>query len=75
MPAALLAFVVVIVVLALQARTTKRSSTGTDQAGGVLRPGAAAPAVVLPATTGKPVDLSSYRGRRNVLLYFYEHAG
>ncbi len=34
-----------------------------------------APAVVLPATNGETVDLAAYRGKSNVLLYFYEHAG
>jgi peroxiredoxin len=31
--------------------------------------------VALPATDGTTVDLARFRGKRNVLLYFYEHAG
>jgi peroxiredoxin len=31
--------------------------------------------VRLPATTGQTADVASFRGKRNVLLYFYEHAG
>jgi len=27
------------------------------------------------ATTGTTVNLAEFRGKRNVLLYFYEHAG
>jgi peroxiredoxin len=37
--------------------------------------GEVAPPVRLPATTGQTVDVTSFRGKRNVLLYFYEHAG
>jgi len=37
--------------------------------------GKAAPAVALPSASGPTVDLNSFRGKRNVLLYFYEHAG
>lgn len=44
-------------------------------AAGTLTAGSAAPAIRLPATDGTTVDLGDYRGKRNVLLYFYEHAG
>jgi len=37
--------------------------------------GEAAPPVRLPATSGQTVDVAGFRGKRNVLLYFYEHAG
>jgi peroxiredoxin len=40
-----------------------------------VKEGALAPAVRLPSTTGDTVDLAAFRGKRNVLLYFYEHAG
>jgi len=42
--------------------------------GGVRAVGEAAPPVRLPATNGQTVDVAGFRGRRNVLLYFYEHA-
>jgi hypothetical protein len=49
---------------------------GSGQAaGGVLAVGQPAPPVRLPATTGQTIDLAGFRGKRNVLLYFYEHAG
>jgi cytochrome oxidase Cu insertion factor (SCO1/SenC/PrrC family) len=48
---------------------------GRQPAGGVRAVGQPAPTVRLPATTGETVDLTDYRGKRNVLLYFYEHAG
>jgi cytochrome oxidase Cu insertion factor (SCO1/SenC/PrrC family) len=48
---------------------------GGGNSGSELREGALAPAVSLPATTGDTVDLAQLRGKRNVLLYFYEHAG
>lgn len=51
------------------------SRDGSKEAAGGLREGAVAPAVRLPATTGATVDLAAFRGKRNVLLYFYEHAG
>ena len=44
-------------------------------AGGVRAVGEVAPPVRLPATTGQTADVASFRGKRNVLLYFYEHAG
>jgi hypothetical protein len=55
---------------------TGRQDAGSGQpAGGVRAVGEAAPPVRLPSTTGQTVDVTSYRGKRNVLLYFYEHAG
>ncbi len=52
-----------------------RSLEQTTGGGGVRAEGTPAPPVVLPATSGRTVDLASFRGKRNVLLYFYEHAG
>ncbi len=40
-----------------------------------LPEGVEAPEVVLPATTGQTIDVTASRGKRDVLLYFYEHAG
>ncbi len=37
--------------------------------------GQMAPDFTLNSTAGKPVHLGAYRGQRNVLIYFYEHAG
>jgi len=56
---------------------TGRSGGGGGQpaAGGVRAVGEAAPVVRLPSTTGQTVDVAGFRGKRNVLLYFYEHAG
>lgn len=48
---------------------------GGSASGGVLAEGSRAPRVVLASTTGEKVDLARFRGKRNVLLYFYEHAG
>lgn len=68
--------VVAVAVLAVGLFTTSRSSKN-DKAVDATGPAtvARAPAVVLPATTGETVDLAAFRGKRNVLLYFYEHAG
>jgi hypothetical protein len=49
--------------------------SGQQPAGGVRAVGEAAPAVRLAATSGQTVDVAGFRGKRNVLLYFYEHAG
>ena len=48
---------------------------GGQPAGGVRAVGEAAPPVRLASTSGQTVDVASFRGKRNVLLYFYEHAG
>ena len=34
-----------------------------------------APLFTLPATTGGTVSLESFRGKKNVVLFWYEHAG
>jgi peroxiredoxin Q/BCP len=36
-----------------------------------LQPGHEAPVFVLPSSEGTKVDLKSYRGKKNVVLYFY----
>jgi len=36
-----------------------------------LQPGDEAPVFVLPSSEGKDIDLLSYRGKKNVVLYFY----
>jgi hypothetical protein len=55
---------------------TGRPSGGSGEpAGGVRAVGEVAPPVRLPSTTGQTADVASFRGKRNVLLYFYEHAG
>ncbi|MGH9048226.1 MAG: hypothetical protein ACRDY4_00685 [Acidimicrobiia bacterium] len=70
--AALLAGAVALVAVAVSGRG---SSGGSDSANELaLREGVEAPTVALPATTGETVDLTAYRGKRDVLLYFYEHA-
>jgi cytochrome oxidase Cu insertion factor (SCO1/SenC/PrrC family) len=71
-----LAVVVVLGVVAV-VWLTGRSDGGNGQpaAGGVRAVGQAAPPVRLAATTGQTVDVATFRGKRNVLLYFYEHAG
>lgn len=65
--------VAALVVLAVQGGGSKSQGNGAGAA--VLAESAEAPSVVLPSTTGRTVDLASYLGKRNVLLYFYEHAG
>jgi hypothetical protein len=71
-----LAVVVVLGVVAVVWLTGRQDSgSGQPAAGGVRAVGEAAPAVRLAATTGQTVDVAGFRGKRNVLLYFYEHAG
>jgi peroxiredoxin len=63
----------VVVVVWLTGRPTGGGSG--QAAGGVRAVGQLAPPVRLPSTTGQTIDLAGFRGKRNVLLYFYEHAG
>jgi hypothetical protein len=71
-----LAVVVVLGVVAVVWLTGRQDGGSSAQpAGSVRAVGEAAPPVRLPATTGQTVDVASFRGKRNVLLYFYEHAG
>ena len=51
------------------------SAAAPTGSGGTLSVGDAAPAVALESTSGGVVDLNELRGKRDVLLYFYEHAG
>jgi hypothetical protein len=55
--------------------TGRPAGESGQPAGGVLAVGEIAPPVRLPSTTGQTEDVASFRGKRNVLLYFYEHAG
>jgi cytochrome oxidase Cu insertion factor (SCO1/SenC/PrrC family) len=71
-----LAVVVVLGVVAVVWLTGRQDGGSSAQPeGGVRAVGEAAPPVRLPATSGQTVDVASFRGKRNVLLYFYEHAG
>jgi hypothetical protein len=74
-PWLLLTVAVAVGVVALVWLTGRPGGQSGQPAGGTRAVGQAAPPVRLPATTGKTVDVTSYRGKRNVLLYFYEHAG
>jgi cytochrome oxidase Cu insertion factor (SCO1/SenC/PrrC family) len=72
----LLAVVVVLGLVAVVWLTGRQDSgSGQPAAGGTRAVGEAAPPVRLAATTGQTVDVTTFRGKRNVLLYFYEHAG
>ena len=55
----------------------ERSQSGTAPAAASkpLAVGAIAPVVELVSTSGTAVNLEGFRGKRAVLLYFYEHAG
>ena len=71
-----LAAVAVLGVVVVVWLTGRPSGGGNGQpAGGVRAVGQLAPPVRLPSTTGQTIDLAGFRGKRNVLLYFYEHAG
>ena len=70
-----LAVVVVLGVVAVVWLTGRQGGGSAQPAGGVPAVGEAAPPVRLAATTGQTVDVAGFRGKRNVLLYFYEHAG
>ncbi len=61
--------------VALGSRDGGGGPGGSRDNAGELAAGTPAPEVRLPATTGDTVDLADFRGKRNVLLYFYEHAG
>ena len=72
LPVALVAGVAVVAVILLAGRPSGQSA---QSAGGTRAVGQAAPPVRLAATNGQTVDVAGFRGKRNVLLYFYEHAG
>ena len=71
-----LAVVVVLGVVAVVWLTGRQDGGSSAQPeGGVRAVGEAAPPVRLASTSGQTVDVATFRGERNVLLYFYEHAG
>jgi len=70
-----LAVAVALGVVAVVWFTGRPDSERGQPAGGVRAVGEVAPPVRLPSTTGQTEDVASFRGKRNVLLYFYEHAG
>jgi len=71
-----LAVVVVLGMVAVIWLTGRQDGGSSAQPeGGVRAVGEAAPPVRLAATSGQTVDVATFRGKRNVLLYFYEHAG
>jgi cytochrome oxidase Cu insertion factor (SCO1/SenC/PrrC family) len=75
-PWLLLAVAVAVGVVALVWLTGRPDGQDAGQPAGATKAvGQTAPPVLLQATNGKTVDVTSYRGKRNVLLYFYEHAG
>jgi hypothetical protein len=72
----LLVLAVLGVAIAVSVKGGSDEASGSrPQTGGVLAENASAPTVRLPATNGSTVDLAGFRNKRNVLLYFYEHAG
>ena len=68
---AVLAGIAVIIVSRLGGSTSPGLAVNASGSSGPVL----APPVVLPASTGGVIDLASFRGKRNVLIYFYEHAG
>ena len=71
----LLAGAVAVAVVAVVWLSGRSGGGGGQPAGGVRAVGETAPPVRLASTSGQTVDVASFRGKRNVLLYFYEHAG
>ena len=75
----LVAGLVVVIALFLTSGHSSESQVRPGTAGpprdSPLPEGAAAPAVVLPMSAGGTFNLADYRGKSNVLIYFYEHAG
>ncbi len=63
------------VVVAVGVIVLSRGNGSSGSSGATLTVGAVAPVVRLAATSGQTVDVSAFRGKRDVLLYFYEHAG
>ena len=51
------------------------TTAGSTAAGATLAVGAIAPTGTLSSTHGDVVNLADFRGKRNMMLYFYEHAG
>ena len=71
----IVALVVVVAGALLSLVLYSRANDGASGASSTLAVGAIAPDVRLPASDGSTVDLQAARGKRNVLLYYYEHAG
>jgi hypothetical protein len=74
LPLAAVAVLGVVAIVWLTGRPSGGDRNG-EPASGVRAVGQPAPPVRLPATTGQTIDLAGFRNKRNVLLYFYEHAG
>ena len=66
---------VAVVAIVAVVLATRNGSTGTSDQGSSKAIGSPAPEVHLPATNGQTITLTDYRGKRDVLIYFYEHAG
>lgn len=75
----IVAGLVIVVALVLSSAHRPESQLRPGTAGpprdSPLAEGATAPPVVLPTWAGGTFNLADYRGKRNVLIYFYEHAG
>ena len=75
----IVAGLVIVVALVLSSAHRPESQLRPGTAGpprdSPLAEGATAPPVVLPTSAGGTFNLADYRGKRNVLIYFYEHAG
>ena len=67
--------VVAVAAVLIVGRGSSGSRSSSAGAGATLAVGATAPTGSLTSTHGDVVDLAGFRGRRDVLLYFYEHAG
>ncbi len=52
-------------------KTVKKSVKKTSTGGPIPSSGVHAPEFSLPASPGDQIDLASYRGKKNVVLYFY----
>lgn len=72
--AAVIATVVLVAAFAVFQRGQEKGTTG-GQTTSSAAAGKAAPSFNLASTTGGTVSLESFRGKQNVLLYWYEHAG
>lgn len=67
---------VVAVISLVAAFTLQRGQSTSTQPTAQAAPGEKmAPLFTLPATTGGTVSLESFRGKENVVLFWYEHAG
>ncbi len=53
----------------------RKETAGSAGNNSTLAIGVPAPTATLSSTRGDVVNLADFRGKRNMLLYFYEHAG